>query len=197
MPPNQPSIIPLVIRNSIEVCVFSINAFISSDRSKETAYKDEKWIDTMYTHFPPKSSVVYNYATGGNLVNSSRMPEKFVMTQNPSKDMIAQVNSFEYIDDRVEWSPENSLFISWFGMYVATYSIYSIRWRTLTVAWYNSNDIDAISVLTDIGVEEARTILRADMSDYWDQIARLYEHGARKFIHVYVPRMSSATQCHF
>lgn len=60
----------------------------------------------------------------------------------------------------------------------------------LTIASLNRNDIDAISVLTDISIEEAKAILRADMSDYWDQVARLYELGARKFIHIYVPRMS-------
>lgn len=48
------------------------------------------------------------------------MPEKFIMTQNPSKDMIDQVDSFENIDRKVEWTGKNSLFISWFGMYDAT-----------------------------------------------------------------------------
>jgi hypothetical protein len=92
------------------------NPFGNSEFSAATAYKDEKWIDTMFMKYPTRSTVVYDFATGGNLVNVSRMPEPFTFTTNVRRDMIDQVNHFTQIQSKIDWAAADSLFISWFGM---------------------------------------------------------------------------------
>jgi hypothetical protein len=93
------------------------NPFGNSEFSTATAYKDEKWIDIMFMEYPTRSTVVYDFATGGNLVNVSRMPEPFTFTTNVRRDMIDQVNHFTQIQRKIGWTASDSLFISWFGMY--------------------------------------------------------------------------------
>jgi hypothetical protein len=166
------------------------NPFGNSEFSTATAYKDEKWIDIMFMEYPTRSTVVYDFATGGNLVNVSRMPEPFTFTTNVRRDMIDQVNHFTQIQRKVGWKASDSLFVSWFGMYAADLNSLSdlSKWTDSKC----SNDIDAISVLSDLDVEAAKDVLSADVGDYFDQIAHLYGLGARSFIHITPPRKYSA-----
>lgn len=71
----------------------------------------------MEQNYTSNTTVFYNYATGGNVVNVSAVAQN-PTTNGPIKSFIDQEAEFASLVESgsTSWTSDNSLFISWFGM---------------------------------------------------------------------------------
>lgn len=125
------------------------------------------WLDVVIDNYT-RRAVAYDFAVGGNTVNSSRVQAGPFSAGPPIYDFTDQHAEFESVSNQIRWNRYNSIFISWFGI----------------------NDV-AVQVYRGRSFDEAQSLLLPDIGDYFRLLRRQYRIGARKFITVLVPRKSS------